>query len=109
MRVPRIIPGAILLAALALGGCAAPTHKTLDPGLLDNDVLQQRVNAALQRGGADFSGVHAQASEGTVDLTGVVAFPAARAWAENTARKVYGVKAVKNDVQVGDARKAGGG
>jgi hypothetical protein len=104
MRFSRHTLGGFLLA-LAVGGCAAPVRQTHDPHLLDNHVLQQRVEAALRRAGADFKEVRAQAAGGTVELTGQVASEAARGRADEVARGVYGVNAVRDDLQVaGDGR-----
>jgi osmotically-inducible protein OsmY len=101
MRRRSVIAG-LLLAGLMVAGCGEgnPMGTTHEGQLLDNDVLQQRVRAALRRGGADFKDVRAQAMSGTVLLTGGVTSERARARAEEIARGVYGVKDVRSEVRV---------
>lgn len=92
----------LLLAGLSVPGCEEGPHlnKTHEGELLDNHVLQQRVDGALRRGGADYQNVQAHATNGTIVLTGSVSSPAARSRAEGIARGVYGVKDVRDEVRV---------
>jgi osmotically-inducible protein OsmY len=61
----------MILAAM-LPGCGLAGKQTHNTSLLDDKVLQQRVEAALKRGGKNFQDIHAQAENGTAVLTGTV-------------------------------------
>src|SRR6185437_10484221 len=97
----RSLPAAgILLAQLVVSGCGENPDRTHNADLLDNKVLQRRVEAALRRGGADFQFIHVQADSGTVALTGKVKTAEARSRAEQISHGVYGVKEVSNEVVI---------
>lgn len=66
-----------------------------DESLRDSVLSQLAWNAEID---ASMIGVTAQ--DGVVSLTGFVKTYAAKLAAERTARRVYGVKAVANDLQV---------
>ncbi|MGN6367295.1 MAG: BON domain-containing protein [Phycisphaerae bacterium] len=99
----RIIKAPVLCVVMSLCGCLHSAPQSHEPNLLDNDVLQQRVQSALQRGGSDFRDVRARAQNGTISLTGNVGSGATRARAEKIARAVYGVKNVESQIQVNNA------
>jgi osmotically-inducible protein OsmY len=87
-----------LLIAFGCGG--ANLRKSHEGALLDNKVLQQRVEAALRREGKDFQKVHVAADGGTVTLSGSVASTQARGRAEAISRGVYGVEKTENEINL---------
>ncbi|HET6250344.1 MAG TPA: BON domain-containing protein [Tepidisphaeraceae bacterium] len=89
------------LTALGCGG-GADLNKTHDPDLLDDKVLQQRVEAALHRAGDEFQNVHvhADADHGKVYLSGSVHSGHERERAESISQSVYGVKEIEDAVHV---------
>lgn len=86
----------IALPLLALGCVQANLHTVHDASLLNNDVLQRRVEAALRRAGPMFKDIQVKANDGTVLLIGKVGSPNARARAEKICRGVYGVQKTIN-------------
>lgn len=89
----------LLLAALCSAGCGSSPWHTHEGQLLDDDVLQQRVQAALHRGGKQLNSVHAQVTDGSVLLTGRVASDDLRARSEAISRGVHGIKKVDDQIQ----------
>ncbi|HWB52792.1 MAG TPA: BON domain-containing protein [Tepidisphaeraceae bacterium] len=90
---------AIALLPLILLGCNHTSlHKVHEAPLLNNKVLQQRVEAALRRAGSDFASVHVNANGGAVLLSGTVRSASVRAQAEKISRGVYGVDKIDNQL-----------
>ena len=89
-----------LLSRIMLG-CGEPNpREPHNAPLLDNKVLQQRVEAALHSAGPDFQNVHVKTDSGTVILTGPVPSADARAKAEEISRSVYGAKKLDNQLSL---------
>jgi osmotically-inducible protein OsmY len=99
MRVVMTIGLSIL--PLIVVGCGGPNMRQVhEAPLLDNKVLQQRVEAALGRAGSDFKNVHVTVDGGDVTLGGNVPSADARARAEEISRGVYGVKKTDNEIEL---------
>jgi osmotically-inducible protein OsmY len=90
----------LLLLTILLPACGKNPHRTHEGELLDDKVLEQRVEAALHRQGRDFQNIHAQAIDGKVTLTGEVPSLDARSYAEQITQSVYGVKTVNDETQI---------
>ena len=89
----------LLLLSLVMLGCGGPNlREPHEAQLLDNKVLQQRVEAALHRAGSDFQNVHVKTDSGTVTLTGTTPTADARAKAEQISSNVFGVKETDNQI-----------
>lgn len=88
----------LVLSLLIVPGCGTNMRKVHEAPLIDNKVLQQRVEAALHRAGPNFANVHVQTDSGTVLLTGTVPSADARAQADHVSRGVYGVKETNNEL-----------
>ncbi len=82
------------------GNMDVPQAKTLAD--TPDVVLNSKVRAALiSDRGTTGHDIVAETVRGVVTLTGAVADPRQRARAEQVARKIHGVKAVKNQLKVG--------
>ena len=90
------------LAGLGCGG--ANMNQVHEPHLLDDKVLQQRVQAALSSAGPGFQNVLVHADRGSVVLGGTVGSARAREQAEDISRGVYGVKQVQDKIEVSAPR-----
>jgi osmotically-inducible protein OsmY len=92
---------AFLLISLLVQGCDQPNRNKVHEGQLLNDrVLQQRVESALHRKGREFDHVHVHVTDGTVMLEGTAASPDIRSRAENVAQGIYGVDSLDDEIQV---------
>src|SRR5262245_17615151 len=92
-------------AALALGACAAgqQTETRRTTGEFTNDAaLTAKVKSAIATdvGARTAAAINIETYRGTVQLSGFVASPEDAQRAEAAAKKVDGVKSVKNDVRV---------
>jgi osmotically-inducible protein OsmY len=90
--------GWLLLAGLM--GCTSDPNRTHRSDVLDDQVTSERVKAELNRAGKGFNQVKVQARNGTVTLKGTVGSLEAQAHAEQIARTVPEVDAVKNELQI---------
>lgn len=87
-----------LLPAL-LGGCIAPPAPATDPP--DDLALSTRVREALSaQQQLNAGGIQVENHTGVVELSGTVATDAQRESAVQTARRVEGVKSVKDSLKV---------
>ena len=93
-----------MLAALALAACAAKEPETKrTTGEFTNDAtLTARVKSAIATdvGARTAAAINIETYRGTVQLTGFVDSREQAAKAEAAAKKVDGVKSVKNDVRI---------
>jgi hypothetical protein len=90
---------ALLLAGSCSGGCGKSPWHTHEGELLDDDVLQQRVQAALQRHGKQFKDVRAQVTDGALVLSGNVISDDLRARSEEISLGVHGIKKVDDQIR----------
>ncbi len=86
---------------LALAGCAGSQTKSSTGDLVDDATITTKVKTALL-GDPDVKGtqVSVETFKGTVQLSGFADNAKAKSRAEDLAKKVEGVKAVKNDILI---------
>ncbi|MBC7945887.1 MAG: BON domain-containing protein [Burkholderiales bacterium] len=86
---------------LALAGCAGSQTKSSTGDLVDDSTITTKVKTALL-GDPDVKGtqVSVETFKGTVQLSGFADNAKAKSRAEDLAKKVDGVKAVKNDILI---------
>lgn len=93
----------VLFAAFlfALAGCAGSQTKSSTGDLIDDSTITTKVKTALL-GDPDVKGtqVSVETFKGTVQLSGFADTAKAKSRAEDLAKRVEGVKAVKNDILV---------
>jgi len=93
-----------VLAALALAACAGKAPETSrTTGEFSNDAaLTARVKSAIATdvGARTAAAINIETYRGVVQLTGFADSPEQAAKAEAAAKKVEGVRSVKNDVRV---------
>lgn len=95
---PFLIFSALLIA---LAGCAGTQTKSSTGDLIDDSTITTKVKTALL-GDPDVKGtqVSVETFKGTVQLSGFADTAKAKSRAEDLAKRVEGVKAVKNDILV---------
>jgi len=94
---------AVLLAIMmaTLMGCAANLPKESAGEYLDDSVITSKVKASiLDQPALKVFEIHVQTFQGTVNLIGVVASQSQIDQAGEVARKVAGVRSVKNDLRL---------
>ncbi|MBK6972502.1 MAG: BON domain-containing protein [Sterolibacteriaceae bacterium] len=98
-RVGKLITG--LIVAVALAACAGTRQKESTGEYIDDTTLTTKVKAVLLDD-PTVSGlaVNVESFKGVVQLSGFVKTPAERDRAVELARKVGGVKQVKNDILI---------
>ena len=93
-----------LLAALALGACAtkAPETSRTTGEFTDDAALTARVKSAIatEAGARTAAAINIETYRGVVQLTGFADSPEQASKAEAAAKKVNGVRSVKNDVRI---------
>lgn len=103
MNISRRMALAVL-AALALAACAAPEPETKrTTGEFTSDAaLTAKVKSAIATdvGARTAAAINIEAYRGVVQLTGFVDSREQAARAEDAAKKVDGVRSVKNDVRI---------
>jgi hyperosmotically inducible periplasmic protein len=95
----------VVAAALALGGCASsnPPETKRTTGEFTNDAaLTAKVKSAIATdvGARTAAAINIETYRGTVQLTGFVGSREQAERAEAAAKKVEGVRSIKNDVRV---------
>ncbi len=93
---------ALILAFLvALTGCASTSKEKSTGEFIDDAVISTKVKAAfVEDDELKASEIQVETYKGTVQLSGFVAERSDVGRAEQVARKVNGVKSVKNDIRV---------
>jgi hyperosmotically inducible periplasmic protein len=93
-----------LVAALALGACAnkPPETSRTTPEFSNDAALTARVKSAIatEAGARTAAAINIETYRGVVQLTGFADSPEQAAKAEAAAKKVDGVRSVKNDVRI---------
>ena len=100
----RLIAAA--LAAAALGACATEPRSQRSAGeFTDDAALTAKVKTAIATdvGARTATAVNVTTYNGTVQLTGFVDNNDQKSRAEEAAKKVDGVKSVKNDIRIKNA------
>ena len=109
MRIARVILVGLVAgaAALPIVGCAPTAQHRSTGEFVDDGALTARVKTAIAtEAGADKAmNVNVTTYRGTVQLSGFVDSPQTVQAAENIARRVEGVRSVKNDLTVASARR----
>jgi hyperosmotically inducible protein len=104
----RILNAALAAIAVALSGCAAdgpPETKRTTGEFTSDAALTARVKSAIATdvGARTATAVNVTTYNGTVQLTGFVDNNDQKSRAEQAAKKVDGVKSVKNDIRIKSA------
>jgi osmotically-inducible protein OsmY len=90
----------ILFMALALG-CASTAKQEGTGEYVDDTVLTTKVKAAIfNEPSLKSAEINVETFKGVVQLSGFVSSPAAESTAVAVARKIEGVKSVKNDMRL---------
>ncbi len=96
-----LIASAALLGAAQLAGCASSPSERSTGQVFDDGLITTRVKSALfHQPGVSFLDVDVNTYRGQVQLSGFVPNAEAKRLAEEAARRVEGVKDVKNDIRV---------
>ena len=98
----------VLIVALALGLCACASSNRQDetkrttPEFTSDAALTAKVKSAIATdvGARTAAAINIETYRGVVQLTGFVATPDQASKAEAAAKKVEGVRSVKNDVRI---------
>jgi hyperosmotically inducible periplasmic protein len=101
----RILNAALAAIAVALSGCAAdgpPETKRTTGEFTSDAALTARVKSAIATdvGARTAAAINIETYRGVVQLTGFVNSPDQAERAEAAAKKVDGVRSVKNDVRI---------
>jgi hypothetical protein len=91
----------VLAMLWVLSGCQALTGETLGENIDDTTITTTVKTKLAAEKGATLTRIDVDTNRGVVSLTGTVSSADDRAMAERVARSVGGVKAVKNNLQVG--------
>lgn len=90
----------VLLMATALG-CASTAKQEGSGEYVDDTVITTKVKAAIfNEPSLKSAEINVETFKGVVQLSGFVSSPAAESTAVAVARKVVGVKSVKNDMRL---------
>jgi osmotically-inducible protein OsmY len=103
MTMTKRIATAILTASVAFTvvGCASSGQHESTGQYVDDAAITAKVKAAIFADpGVKSTDVNVETYQGTVQLSGFVADPAAAQKAGDAARSVKGVTSVKNDIRV---------
>ncbi len=91
----------LAVAMAALMGCAGNLPKESAGEYLDDAVITSKVKALiLDQPGLKVFDIHVQTFKGTVNLSGVVSSQSQIDQAGGIARKVAGVRSIKNDLRL---------
>jgi hyperosmotically inducible periplasmic protein len=101
----RILNAALAAIAVALSGCAsdsAPETKRTTGEFTSDAALTAKVKSAIATdvGARTAAAINIETYRGVVQLTGFVSSPDQAERAEAAAKKVDGVRSVKNDVRI---------
>jgi osmotically-inducible protein OsmY len=105
MRLTRhSLPNAVLaaIAVVILSACASSETKRSTGEFTDDTALTAKVKSAIATdvGARTAASINIETYRGVVQLTGFVSSPEQAQRAEAAAKKVEGVRSVKNDVRV---------
>jgi osmotically-inducible protein OsmY len=90
-----------LLLALLAAACASSPEKPATSQVYEDDLTTARVKRALlQEESVRLSDIDVATQKGAVRISGFVSSPEALQAADQAARRVPGVKSVKNELQV---------
>ena len=89
-----------IVAVAAMNACAPPTRPAVSTVSGDDAAISARVRTALNSGGLDPAQIDVSTSNGVVRLTGFARDQQTIERAETEARRVPGVTAVLNDLQL---------
>jgi osmotically-inducible protein OsmY len=99
MNTKQIVSGFIASGMLLMAGCASDKPQHTAGQSIDDQSVARRVEEALRTDPAyKFTDVKVVAYEGKVQLSGFVDKGEQKGQAEDIAKKVTGVKEVKNDI-----------
>jgi osmotically-inducible protein OsmY len=100
MKIAQRLSSVLVVAALALTGCANMQDKSAGEAV-DDAVLTAKVKASLYNDpNVKGSEIQVETYKGEVQLSGFVADPSDAQKAVQIARGVQGVNSVKNDIRV---------
>ena len=98
MKIVRTVG---LLLALLAAACASSPEKRVTGQVYEDDLTTARVKRALlKEESVNFSDIDVATQKGSVRLSGYVSSAEALQAADQAARRVQGVKSVKNELQV---------
>ena len=105
MNLRSILNAALAATAVALSGCASdspPETKRTTGEFTSDAALTARVKSAIATdvGARTAAAINIETYRGVVQLTGFVNSPDQAERAEAAAKKVEGVRSVKNDVRI---------
>ena len=103
MKLGQAICAASAVLALGLAGCASDSSKSQSVGEYSSDAgLTAKVKTAIATdvGARTAAGVNVETYKGTVQLSGFVDSQDQATRAADAAKKVDGVRSVKNDIRV---------
>lgn len=103
MKLTQAICAAAAVLALGLAGCASESSKSQSAGEYAGDAgLTAKVKTAIATdvGARTAAGVNVETYKGTVQLSGFVDSQDQATRAADAAKKVDGVRSVKNDIRV---------
>lgn len=101
LRTLIIVAAAVFGMAQITGGCASSPSERTAGQVFDDGLITAKVKRALFRQeGVSILDVEVNTYRGEVQLSGFVPDAEARRLAEEAARRVEGVKDVKNDIRV---------
>ena len=103
MKLTQAICAASAVLALGLAGCASDSSKSQGVGEYASDAgLTAKVKTAIATdvGARTAAGVNVETYKGTVQLSGFVDSQDQATRAADAAKKVEGVRSVKNDIRV---------
>lgn len=96
-----VAAAAAAIALLSAGGCAVTRGQESVGAYVDDATLTTRIKARfVESKEVDASSIRVETLNGTVMLSGFAKSAAEKSAAENIARNVSGVKAVKNELAV---------
>jgi osmotically-inducible protein OsmY len=96
-----IIAAATLFGMAQFAGCASSPNERATGQVFDDGLITAKVKRALfHQEGVSFMDVDVNTYRGQVQLSGFVPDAEAKRLAEEAARRVEGVKDVKNDIRV---------
>lgn len=101
MLFARTAAYAIVAMAIALGGCAANERNKTAGEYVDDTVVNVKVKTALvNQEGVDAADINVETYRGTVQLSGFVDSEDERRMALEAARRVEGVKSVRDGLTI---------
>ena len=92
---------AVAVTLVAAGGCASTAQKEGTGEYVDDSVITSKVKAAVfNEPSLKVAEINVETFKGVVQLSGFVKTQAEVSKASDVARKVGGVKSVKNDIRI---------